>query len=40
MTFHHWMHALAAEKAGATTLLTTNHDDFSGLERGFMVEPP
>ena len=37
---HDWMHALAAEKAGATTLLTLNGDDFSGLERGFAIEGP
>lgn len=32
---HDWMHALAAEKAGADTLLTLNQGDFQGLERGF-----
>ena len=37
---HDWLHALAAEKAGAKTLLTLNGDDFSGLERGFTVEAP
>lgn len=37
---HDWMHALAAEKAGATSLLTLNGDDFAGLERGFAVEAP
>ncbi len=37
---HDWMHALAAEKAGAKTLLTLNGGDFSGLERGFAVEAP
>ncbi len=37
---HDWLHALAAEKAGAKTLLTLNDDDFSGLERGFTVQAP
>ncbi len=37
---HDWLHALAAEKAGARTLLTLNGDDFSGLERGFTVDAP
>ena len=37
---HDWMHTLAAEKAGAKTLLTLNGDDFSGLARGFTVEAP
>lgn len=37
---HDWLHALAAEKAGARTLLTLNGEDFSGLERGFRVEAP
>ena len=37
---HDWMHALAAEKAVASTFLTLNGDDFSGLERGFTVEAP
>jgi predicted nucleic acid-binding protein len=37
---HDWMHALAAEKAGAAKLLTLNETDFSGLERGFEVAVP
>jgi predicted nucleic acid-binding protein len=37
---HDWMHALAAEKAGAKMLLTLNGDDFLGLERGFTVAAP
>jgi hypothetical protein len=37
---HDWMHALAAEKAKAVTLLTLNGADFAGLERGFVVAVP
>ena len=32
---HDWMHARAASKAGAVTLVTNNHSDFVGLEDGF-----
>jgi hypothetical protein len=37
---HDWMHALAAEKTGASQLLTLNEADFSGMERGFEVAAP
>jgi predicted nucleic acid-binding protein len=37
---HDWMHAVAAEKAGAEELLTLNEADFLGLERGFVVRAP
>lgn len=37
---HDWMHALAAQKAGAKEILTDNLNDFAGLVSGIKISAP